>query len=226
MHQQTGAREDGLLRDITVVGLAASVVNVVVGGGIFIVPALLAAHVGAAAPVVFLIGGGAVLLVAAAFITVGRTASRSGGAYVYVGAVLGPFVGYLVGVLTWLVGAFACAGLLVALAEMLATLDPALQSPASRSTLILALYVVPVAINLVTVRMGTRVVIALTAIKLGTLLLFVVVALPLVQPENLTWTELPDLSNLARGAIVTFFAFGGIEMALGASGEIRNPART
>jgi basic amino acid/polyamine antiporter, APA family len=223
---QTREAERGLLRNITVVGLAASIVNIVVGGGIFVLPALLAAEVGPVAPVVHVIGAVAVLLVAVAFISIGRTTSRSGGPYEYVRAVLGPFSGYLVGVLTWLVGAFACAGLLVGLAGMIATLHPSLQTAGARSALILALYVVPVAINLATVQVGTRVVIGLTTIKLATLLLFLAFALPMVQLEHLTWSEPPRLSDLARGAIVTFFAFGGMAMALCASGEIRAPART
>jgi len=223
---QTRGREDGLVRGITVVGLAASVVNVVVGGGIFVLPALLAAEVGAVAPAVYLIGGGAVLLVAAAFISIGRSVSRSGGAYAYVGAVLGPFAGYLVGVLTWLVGAFASAALLVALAVMVATLHPSLQTPAARGALILGLCALPVAVNLVRVRIGTRLIVALTTVKLATLLLFLIFALPMVQLEYLTWTGPLPSSQLARGAILTFFAFGGMEMALGASGEIRSPART
>lgn len=227
MHlEQYREPDEGLVRSITAVGLAASIVNVVVGGGIFVLPAAVAAEAGAAAPAVYLIGGCAELLVAAAFVVLGRVVWRSGGAYAYVGAILGPFAGYLVGLFTWLVGAFASAALLVGLAEMVATLHPLLQTPLARAALIIALYVMPVVVNLARLRTGTSLVVALTTIKLGTLLLFLVFASPMIQVGNLTWPESLRVSELARGAIITFFAFGGLEMALGPSGEIRSPGQT
>src|SRR5215204_4452774 len=145
----TCGQVEGLVRGITTMGLAAGVVNVVVGGGIFGLPALLAAQIGPVAPIVHFISGGAVFLVATSFVAIGRTVSRSGGSYAYVTAVLGPFAGYLVGVLTWLVGAFARAALVVALAAMVELRHPSLQSAKARSSLILVLYRLSLAMNLV-----------------------------------------------------------------------------
>jgi basic amino acid/polyamine antiporter, APA family len=225
-HEASVRPESGLMRAITGVGLAASVINVVIGGGIFVLPALLAAEVGPAAPVAQFIGGVAVLLVAGAFVAIGRSELRSGGAYAYVGAVLGHFMGYVVGVMTWLIGVFASAALLVALAAIVAGAYPSLQQPVARGALILALYAIPVAINTIRIGSGTRLIALLTVVKLATLLLFLFFAAPFVQVEHLTWTEAPSSTQLARGAIMSFFALGGIEMALGASGEIRSPQQT
>ncbi|HKH82125.1 MAG TPA: APC family permease, partial [Gemmatimonadales bacterium] len=227
MHQElTCGQAEGLVRGITALGLAAGVVNVVVGGGIFVLPALLAAQIGPVGPIVHLISDGAVFLVATSYVTIGRTVSRSGGSYAYVADVLGPFTGYLAGVLTWLVGAFASAALLVALATMVALLHPSLQTTAARPALIIVLYLLPLTINLVTIHSGTRVVMALTIIKLGTLLSFLLFVFPLVEGDHLTWTAPISSAGLARAAIISFFAFGGMEMALGASGEIQSPGRT
>lgn len=50
-------RDDGLVRKVGPWGLAASIIGIVVGAGIFTVPAALAAAVGSYAPLAFLVCG-------------------------------------------------------------------------------------------------------------------------------------------------------------------------
>ena len=57
---ESRARDAELLRAIGPGALAANIVNMIVGAGIFVVPAALAASVGAYAPVAFLICAGVV----------------------------------------------------------------------------------------------------------------------------------------------------------------------
>ena len=49
------SERESLTRAIGTIGLAAGIVNVMIGGGIFRVPALVADSLGAAAPVAYLI---------------------------------------------------------------------------------------------------------------------------------------------------------------------------
>ena len=71
--------EEGLLRAIGPVGLALSVVNVTVGGSIFVLPAVLARDLGTAAPTAYLSGAAVMALVALAFAEAGRRTTVSGG---------------------------------------------------------------------------------------------------------------------------------------------------
>jgi APA family basic amino acid/polyamine antiporter len=222
----SGTDEEGLVRSIGPIALTASLVNVIIGGGIFAIPATVAAEVGAAAPLAYIVGGAAILLVAIALATTGRRVDRSGGPYAYVKAVLGPFAGFLTGTLTWLVGVFASAALLTAATGIVGSSDPALQTGWARQVLIVVLYAIPVAINLMAMRLGSRFVVGLTVIKLTTLALFLLVVLPHMNPGAPSSGEPVSIARFGRGVILTFFAFGGMEVALGTSGEVRSPART
>jgi amino acid transporter len=88
------------------------------------------------------------------------------------------------------------------------------------------LYAVLAWVNLRGVAAGTRVAAGLAVVKFGALLLFVALGLSLVRLENLAWHGTPTADALGRSAIFGIFAFAGMEIALGASGEVRDPART
>ena len=218
--------DEGLVRGIGPVGLTAGAVNAVVGGGIFVLPAAVAVELGSAGVLAYVVCGVAMLLVTVSFAIAGTRVSKTGGTYVYVETAFGPFVGFMAGVLTWLSGALASAGLLAALAAIAAGFDARLQSPVARIALVLLIYAGPVAVNLLDIRSGTRFIIGATVAKLATLLVFLLIATPAVQASNLRWSGPVDPGHLGRAAILAFFALAGMEAAIGASGEIREPRRT
>lgn len=197
-----------------------------IGGGIFVLPAAVAAELGAAGPLAYVACGVALLLVTVSFAIAGSRVSRTGGAYVYIEAAFGPFLGYLAGVLAWLSGTLASAGLIAALAGIATQNVPRLQNPAARILLVLLIYAGPVALNLLGIRTGARLIVGATAAKLATLILFLLLATQAVDPSNLRWSGPVDPTHLGRAAILAFFALAGMEAAIGASGEIREPRRT
>ncbi|MGH8297504.1 MAG: amino acid permease, partial [Steroidobacteraceae bacterium] len=92
-------RDAGLVRVLGTWGLAASVISIIIGAGIFAVPGALAAAIGAYAPLAFL---GCTLAVGAVGICFAEGGSRiptSGGVYGYIEVSLGPLVGYVAGTL-------------------------------------------------------------------------------------------------------------------------------
>jgi APA family basic amino acid/polyamine antiporter len=218
--------DEGLVRGIGPLGLTAGVVNVVVGGGIFVLPAAVARQLGPAGVLAYIVCGLAMVLVTVSFAIAGSRVSRTGGTYMYVEGAFGPFLGYLAGVLTWLSGALASAGLVSALAEIASASSSTFQSPAGRVTLVALIYAGPVVLNLLAITAGTRLVVVATAIKLGTLFLFLLLAAPAVQASNLAWTAPVDSGHLGRASILAFFSLAGMEAAIGASGEIREPQRS
>jgi APA family basic amino acid/polyamine antiporter len=218
--------DEGLVRGIGRLGLTAGVVNVVVGGGIFVLPAAVARELGSAGVLAYLVCGVAMVLVTVSFAIAGSRVSRTGGAYVYVETAFGSFVGYLAGVLAWLSGALASAGLVAALAEIASASHPSLQTSVGQVALVGIIYAGPVALNLLAITAGTRLVVVATVVKLAALFLFLLLSAHAVESSNLRWVAPVDLTHLGRASILAFFSLAGMEAAIGASGEIREPERS
>jgi basic amino acid/polyamine antiporter, APA family len=223
---QPASADEGLVRAIGPLGLGASIINIVVGGSIFVLPAALAREVGTAAPWAYLTGTAVMALVAIAFAAVGRRTTRSGGPYAYVETAFGSFPGYLAGLLTWLAAAFASGAVAAALVDTLSTVALVLKAPPARGSALVLLFVILALINVRGVAAGTRFA-SLTAIaKFSGLVLFVVLAASFVRSDNLEWTSPSGASSLGRATILVIFALAGMEVPVCAGGEIRDPART
>src|SRR5258708_28169183 len=100
-------RDAGLVRAVGPWGLAANTVCVVVGAGIFAVPAALAASVGTYAPLALLVCALAVGAVAICFAEGGSRIPSSGGAFRYVAPALGPPTRVVSGPPCWVVRVLA-----------------------------------------------------------------------------------------------------------------------
>src|SRR5690242_3459281 len=103
------AERESLTRAIGTIGLSAGIVNVMIGGGIFRVPALVADSLGAAAPVAYLICAVGMALIVMCIAEAGKRVTLTGGPYAYVGATLGPYAGFIAGIMLWMIGLFATA---------------------------------------------------------------------------------------------------------------------
>ena len=220
------AADSGLRRSIGTLALAAGIVNVTIGGGIFRLPADMAATLGATAPVAYLLCAVAMGLIVACMAEAGSRVSLTGGPYAYVGIAFGPFVGFLAGFLLWMVMTFVMAAVATVLAASVGALVPSLASAAASAALLVLIYAGFAAVNILGVERGARINTLLTGAKLLPLLLLIVAGIFAVEPANLAITEPPDLATLARSSILLLFAFAGIESALVPGGEVRNASRT
>ncbi len=220
------ASETGLVRAIGARQLTASIVNVTVGAGIFVLPALVAAGLGAAAPVAYIVCAVLMALIVSCFASAGSRVSLTGGLYAYVEVAFGPFVGFLAGVLYCLMATFAVASVASAFAGSVGALWPPAGSAFGRGLIIIALFATLAGINVRGVRPGVGLVEATTVLKLLPLLIFVGVGIWSVHGEYLRWSGLPSGSDIGRTSILLIFAFAGVEIALVPSGEVREPART
>ena len=117
-------RDKGLVRAVGPWGFAASIVNIVVGAGIFAVPGALAACIGPYAPLAFLVCAIAIGSVAICFAEGGSRLPTSGGVYGYIEAAFGPLAGYVAGTLLWVGDALACGGIAAALADVAVSVSP------------------------------------------------------------------------------------------------------
>ncbi len=218
--------EPQLVRAIGVRQLTASIVNVTVGAGIFVLPAAVAANLGAAAPAAYLICAVAMALIVTSFALAGSRVSVTGGIYAYVEVAFGPFVGVLAGMVQWLVLWLTAAGLMSAFADQVGLLVPGSRTGLSRLAVILATLSLLAFVNVRGVKPGARLVEGITVAKLLPLALLIGVGVFAIDPANLAWPGWPGSEALGSTVLLLIFAFAGIEVALVPSGEVREPERT
>ena len=223
MAEQSGER--GLVRAIGTWGLAAGIVNVTVGGGIFRLPAGVAAAVGPAAPLAYLACTVAMGLIVLCFAQAGSRVAMTGGPYAYIETAFGPFVGFVSGALLWVCITLALSAVSTFFADSLLALVPALGATGRRVALVVVIAVLAGA-NMRGVGGVTRFNALATVAKLLPLILLVLVGLVAMRWSNLAWHGAPSAGSVSRASVLLIFAFLGIESALVPSGEVRDPART
>jgi amino acid transporter len=217
--------ERGLARAIGRWGLAAGIVNVTVGGGIFRLPSGVAAEVGAAAPLAYLACTVAMGLIVLCFADAGSRVSMTGGPYAYVETAFGPFVGFVAGVLLWVGSTLAVSAVTSFFADSLVALVPPLGGTGRAAAIVVVLLVLAAA-NIRGVAGVTRFNAAATLAKLLPLTLLVVAGVATMRWSNLAWTEPTSPAAVSRASVLLVFAFLGVESALVPSGEVKDPART
>jgi basic amino acid/polyamine antiporter, APA family len=218
--------ESSLARSIGTLALAASIVNITIGGGIFRLPADMAATLGATAPVAYLLCAVAMGLIVLCLAEAGSRVSLTGGPYAYVEVAFGPFVGFLSGFLLWMVLTFAMAAVATVLAAGIGALVPALASRGASVIVLILIYSAFATINVLGVGRSARLNTVLTAAKILPLVLLVAGGIFAINANNLVVVDAPDPATLARSSILLIFAFAGIEAALVPSGEVKDPARS
>jgi amino acid transporter len=220
------ARSDMLIRAIGPLGLAAGIINITIGGGIFRLPALVAGSLGAAAPLAYIVCALAMGLIVLCMADAGSRVSLTGGPYAYVGTAFGPFAGFLSGVLLWIVGTFATAAVATVFASGIGLLAPALAGRATEAIVLLVVFTFWAVVNIRGVTLGARLNTVATVAKLAPLVLVVIGGAFAVQSANLVVAAPPTAGDVARMSLLLIFAFAGVESALVPSGEVRDVART
>jgi amino acid transporter len=217
---------DALLsRELGTRQLAATIFNYTVGSGIFVLPAFAVLQLGTAAPLAYLACAIIIGLVVMCFAEAGSRVSATGGPYAYVETALGPFVGFVAGCLVLATGTSAAGAVASVVARSILSLVP--DAPVWVTPLfILFLVSMLVSINYRGVKTGARVIEAVTVAKLLPLLAFVGIGVFFIEPANLAWSTVPDMSVVLGTAGIVIFAFSGIEGSLIPSGEVKNPSKT
>jgi basic amino acid/polyamine antiporter, APA family len=221
---ESSTSPDSLVRAIGTLGLAAAIVNVTVGAGIFQLPSNVARSLGAAAPIAYVVCAVAMGLIVLCIADAGSRVSLTGGPYAYVGAALGPYAAFLSGVLLWMLGAFATAAVATVFAASVGQLVPAL-APWQPGVL-LATFGFWAVVNMQGVALAARLNATATVAKLAPLLLIGVGGLFVIRTEHLAVAVWPPAADIARTSLLLVFAFAGVESALVPSGEVRDTVRT
>lgn len=227
MANEVKKTREGLVRSIGTKALGVNIFNMVVGGGIFVLPGVIAANLGPAAIIAYVICAVAVALIFMCYAEIGSRITRSGGSYAYIEDAFGPMAGFVSSMLLWFGWAILSdAAILVAMVETISIAVPVLKEPIPRALFMVVLLTFLVFMNIRGVETGKRLYIVNTIAKfvpLGMLLIFGVFA---INFDNLKISEWPTFEQVGASTIILIFAFSGAECALNASGEIKNPSRT
>ncbi len=226
LSQQPASSERGLVRAVGTFGLAAGIANIMIGGGIYRLPSSVAETLGAAAPIAYVVCAVVMGLIGLCIAEAGSRVSLTGGPYAYVEVAFGPFMGYMTGVMTWMLGITAFAAVANVFIESLGAMVPTFASPTGRVIGLVAAFGFLATVNVIGVKHGNRLNTVMIVVKTMPLLVFVALGVFAIEPANLTVVEVPGAASIARTSIVLLFAFTGVESALVLGGELRDPART
>lgn len=218
---------ENLKREIGVRSLVLAIINMTVGTGIFVVPAIIGITMGASAILAYLLCGGLIFLIALCFAELGSKTEISGGTYTYIENAFGPFAGFLANNIYWFGSCvFADAAIANALADTISYFIPAFSHSLYRIIFFVCIFTALAIVNMKSVKNGVRLV-EFTAIgKIVPLIIFIIVSSFHIIPANLTWTSTPTINSLGASSLLLFFAFMGLETPLSNGGEIKNPRKT
>jgi len=243
-----------LVRGLGKWSAAAIVVGTMVGTGIFLKPAEMAADAGSLSIVLaaWVVGGLLSLFGALAFAELGAAIPEAGGEYAYLRRAFGPVWGFLFGWMHSIVGRPASMSSIAAgLLRFCGFLLPALAAPIFTARIPLPLFAEPYVfsftwaqpgavaaiglfafINFLGVRAGGRVQVILTAIKVAAVVAIIFIGLALVRPGG---AGFHPLLPAGPGAAVFKGFFGALAAALWAydgwedlnlvGSEVENPQR-
>jgi basic amino acid/polyamine antiporter, APA family len=213
----SGLRRELGLADAVGVGFGA-----IIGAGIFVVTGVAAGIAGPAFLVGLLIAGIAATCNALSSAQLAAEYPQSGGTYEYGYRVLTPAVGFAAGWM-FLASKIAAAGAVaIGLAGYLDVLVPGLNPRYIAVTAIVAF----TALNYFGVRRSSRANLAIVALSLGALLVFVIGGIGSFRLENLRPFAPLGWRGVLESAAILFFAYTGYARIATLAEEVRDPKRT
>ncbi|WP_142066667.1 amino acid permease [Brevibacillus sp. AG162] len=240
MLEQVDRNESSLKKSLGAFDLTMLGIGAIMGTGIFVLTGVAAAlHAGPALVLSFVIAALACVFAALCYAEFASTVPVSGSAYTYSYAAFGEFVAWMIGWDLILEYGVACAAVASGwsgyaqglLAGFNIHLPHALTSAfdASKGTIVDLPAVLIIVIITALLMKGTRESASLNTImvliKVAVVVLFLVVGVMYVKPEN--WSPFMPFgfAGVATGAATVFFAFIGFDAVSSAAEEVRNPQR-
>jgi amino acid transporter len=214
-----------LVRGIRKWDLVALVLNSIVGAGIFGLPSRAYALAGVHSLLAYLVCAVPVFLIVLCFAEVSSRFKDTGGPYLYARATFGPFVGFEIGWLSWLVRLTAFAALCNLFVDYLGYFLPSFASGLGRVVVITAVVCFLTGANLLGVRLAALVGNIFVLGKLVPLVLLVVVGFFFIDPESYSSVAPPSYTAFSASVLLLMFAFTGFEIAVIPAGEALDPRR-
>ncbi len=203
-------------------------VGCMIGSGIFLLPSVLAPY-GLMSFGGWLLTGAGSILIALTLARLAARTTRSGGPYAYARDAFGDLAGFVTVWGYWATYWPGVAAVAIAFAGYLTVFVPALNdNPVGQAGAALALIWVLTLINIRGLKESSLVQLALTLLKIAPLLVIVALAVFSGRAENLPAfnpQDAPILQTMAATALLTMWAFVGLESGAIPAGACKDAAR-
>lgn len=203
-------------------------INGIIGSGIFLLPNEGMKLFGPASLLVLGFDALLILTIGLCFAEDASLFKETGGPYVYAKAAFGNFVGYEVGFVTWAIRIIAEGTLYVGFATALAGVFPQLNNIMAKDIIVTILALSLMSMNLMGVQVASIVNNVITVSKLVPLIIFIAVGIWFIKGPNFTPfvpAAVANTSSFSSAAITMFYVFTGVEGAVVAAGEMKNPQK-
>lgn len=203
-------------------------INGIIGSGIFLLPNEGMKLFGPASLLVLGFDALLILTIGLCFAEDASLFKETGGPYVYAKAAFGNFVGYEVGFVTWAIRIIAEGTLYVGFATALAGVFPQLNNIMAKDIIVTILALSLMSMNLMGVQVASIVNNVITVSKLVPLIIFIAVGIWFIKGPNFTPfvpAAVANTSSFSLAAITMFYVFTGVEGAVVAAGEMKNPQK-
>ncbi len=219
-------KKESFKRTVGVLGLSANIINIIIGAGIFALPAVIASKMGASSITAYVFCGILIALVMLCFAEAGSKVTNTGGPYTYIETAFGNYAGFLGGIFAIGAALFADAAVSNALINILSSAYPVFKLEWVRLLFLFVIFFGLAYINIIGLKQGIGLVKFNTIAKLTPLLILVLIGWKDVSFSNLYIDSLPSVRKLGETSLILFFAFQGAETGLVVGGEVINPKRT
>lgn len=207
--------------DLTSIG-----VNQVIGAGIFVLPASVAALVGQpSSPLVWIVAAAVNALIILCFAEAGSQFRDAGGPYLYAKAAFGPVVGFEVAWMMFLTRVTSQAALANGFTLYLGYFWNGAKEGVGRGFVLAALIGLLAAINYRGVRQGSRTINFFTWGKLIPLVGFVLVGFWYIDWSHFSGILQPKLMGFGQATLLLMYAYSGYELIPIPAGEAKAPVR-
>ncbi len=219
-------KEEELIRTVGVLGLSANIINIIIGAGIFALPAIIAANMGSSSIIAYVVCGILLALIMLCFAEAGSKVTNTGGAYTYIETAFGDYAGFLGGVFAMGSALLSDAAVSNALVNVLASSYPIFANEMIRLVFLFVVFFGLATINVIGIKQGIGLVKFFVVAKLIPLLLLILFGWTAVTSSNLSIEAIPSIELVGKTSLILFFAFVGGESGLIVGGEVKNPNRT
>lgn len=209
--------------------LTALVVGNMIGSGVFLLPSSLAKF-GTITIFSWLITSVGAIFLALVFAKLSTLFPKTGGPYVFCREGYGDYIGFQVAYNYWISMWIGNAGIAVAFTGYLSTFFPELNhnnllafSVTAGTVWLLSI------VNMIGIHFAGFFQLILTILKFVPLVLIAVIGIFFVEGKNLTFFNVSGESNfsaLSGGAMMTLWAFLGVESASVPADDVKNPTKT
>ncbi|NQT33098.1 MAG: amino acid permease [Candidatus Omnitrophica bacterium] len=212
---------DKLKRELGLLHIFCIASGAMISSGIFILPALASMQAGPAMIISYILAGFLAMTGMLSQAELVSAMPKAGGTYFYVTRSMGPALGTIDGLLTWLSislkSSFALVGM-AAFTTLVVDIDPRLIALAFCSLFLV--------INFIGIKEAGRFQVILVVFLIALLLLYVIRGIPVVNVRNFEPFMPHGIDSVFFTAGFVFVSFGGLLKIASIAEEVKDPART